>query len=84
MELAPGLQFRNVLRNFLTRGTYSHREILCANLVPDTDVTYVQNNYNLAYRLDEAVIDALAPAAHRVRAVLLAARALAGAIVHAQ
>ena len=27
MELAPGLQSRNVLRNFLTRGTYSHREI---------------------------------------------------------
>jgi hypothetical protein len=59
-------------------------DVICANLVPDTDVTYVQNNYNLAYRPDEAVIDALAPAGHRVRAVLPATRALVGAIVQVQ
>ena len=48
-----------------------------------TDVVCVQNNYNLAHREDDTLIDDLARAGRRVRAVLPARRIHAAAVVHA-
>ena len=46
------------------------------------EIVCVQNYYNLAHRTDDALIDELGGAGHRLRAVLPARRIHAAAVVH--